>query len=141
MSTSCVFDDADKLTRLIYDELRCVADITDKIAISAIVLTASYSQYDFADLLYSNQNLDYWVSRTNRFFQNKTPNNIDKSTYIDAINANKAMEDIFLKFITAIRKAYDKDGLYKALFNKDEYAIATVEIFDVIKSKNWEEIK
>jgi len=123
-------EEMNSFNNLIYQGLRGIHDMSKKLNISSIVLVAMHEYELFADLLYGGYSLESWIDKTNQYFQNKS-NSDDE--YIEKFTVDKSTEEIFKKFIEMVRDKYDSDKFFKAVYEEDEYALAIVEMCNVLK--------
>ena len=128
----------EKFHKVVYNNLRAIPNVTDKIAVTNIFLTAYYDGRMFADLLYSANDLQYWLERINDFFRQSLDTR-DKLLGISTITSNE--NNCFRDMVKESRKAFDDDGYYKALYEGDEYAIAVYEVCKVVERIDWKRFK
>lgn len=122
--------------KILYDELRSVLNTTDKIYISNIVLIAQYDHIEFAELLYSEKDLRYWIEKTNVFFKNA----LQTDDLLIEMFVDKNINNCFKNLKKALKEYFEFDGYFKALHEKDEYALATWEITKMVEKNNYENL-
>ncbi len=119
--------------KILYDELRSVLNTTDKIYISNIVLIAQFDHIEFAELLYSEKDLRYWIEKTNVFFKDA----MQTEDLLIEMYVDNNINNCFTNLKKALKEYFEFDGYFKALHEKDELAIATWEITKVIEKNNY----
>ena len=128
----------EKFHKAVYNNLRAIPNMTDKLAITNIFLTAYHDVKMFADLLYGGNDLQYWLDRINDFFM-QSIDTTDKLLRISTITFNE--NNCFRDMVKESRKAFDDDGYYKALHEGDEYAIAVYEVCKVVEKIDWKRME
>ena len=124
-----------KFHSALYDNLRGIHNVSEKIAISNIVLTTYFDGKVFAELLYGTHDLAYWHSRINEYFQEQlsTADNV-----LPSVHLGENEKNCFRNVIVSCRKIFDDDGYYKALHEGDTFAVAVYEVcqsFSQLRSK------
>lgn len=108
---------------IIYNTTRILYNLEDKLSISSLFLFCyGVSSVCFSELLYTN-NHDSFISRLNIKYKDYE---IDLSINL----SDKNIRDCFKKTIDEVIRIYDKDGYYKALYEKDPFALV---IYDITK--------
>lgn len=131
-------DDFRKLMNIVVNELRGVHEFGRKLTITTIVIVAMYESEIFANLLYGEKSLEYWIDNVEDFLNKK--GGLDGEHFFERFVMDFNTNEMFKNMIHELRKVYD-DGFYKALFQGDEYAIACDEIAKIFeKSKNEKSI-
>lgn len=126
----------DAYCKILYNELRSIFNTTDKLHISNIVCIAQFDHIKFANLLYGGKNLKYWIKKTNDFFKKET-NTEDE---LIEMNIDVNMENCFTNLKKALKEYFEFEGYFKALYEKDELALATWEIVQVFGKKSIHEM-
>ena len=117
-----------QIEKIIYDTTREIYSVEDKLSIATVFLFCyQYGSDKFAELLYT-KNHSLFIEGLNIEFERFK---VDFSIKLSDKNINNA----FNKTLDAIRKKYDSDGFYKALFKGDQYAISVVQILDAFFDK------
>lgn len=112
-----------KIEEIIYDTAREVFNVEDKISIATVFLFCM--QRDdrlFAELLHTDDHRGF-VERLNAEYAKY---DVDFSIRFDNANVHRS----FRRTVEKVRQVYDRDGFYKALSEKDEYALAVHEILN-----------
>ena len=122
--------------KILYDELRSVLNTTDKIYISNIVLIAQFDHIEFAELLYSEKDLKYWIEKTNEFFKNA----LQTDDLLIEMLVDENTNNCFRNLKKALKEYFEFDGYFKALYEKDEYALATWEITKALEKNNYNDL-
>ncbi len=122
--------------KILYNELRSVLNVDDKIYISNIVCIAQYDHIKFADLLYGSGDLRYWINKTNEYFKRETNT---EDTLIEMF-VNENVNQCFNNLKKALKEYFEFDGYFKALHEKDEYALATWEITKMAEKRNFKDL-
>ena len=109
--------------------LRELFDVNQKILVAALCLIFLQDDYLTADLMYKNEDLEYFIEKGNRYFQELDINEGEFNENLFEYYKNENLDNAFLKTRDALRvKIESKDSRYfKALFENDEWAIATQE--------------
>ena len=128
----------DKFHKAVYNNLRGIPNLTDKLTITNIFLVAYSDRKVFADLLYDDNDLTYWIERINIFFQ-KASGEDDKFLSMSIVTPNEMY--CFKEMVKALRETFDNDGYFKALHAGDEYAMAVYEVCKVIEKVDWKNMK
>lgn len=114
-----------RIEDIIYDTTREVFNLEGKLSIATIFIFCwKLSSYHFAKLLYS-ENSENFIEELQKEFDK-----YDIILQVDFSNPN--ISNAFHKTLDAVKKQYDTDGFYKALFDGDEFA---VEIDKMINNK------
>ena len=117
-----------KFHAALYDNLRSIYNVSEKIIISNIILTAYYNAKVFAELLYGTHDLGYWHGRINAYFQEKLQITDNVLPYV---NLGENEKNCFKNVVASCRKIFDYNGYYKALYEEDEFAVANYEVCDL----------
>ncbi len=119
--------------KILSNNLRGVINMSDKLNISNIVTIAQCDHRQFADLIYGEKNLKHWIDKTNAFFKNQMQT---EDLFIE-IFINDNVENCFNNLRKALKEFFEFYGYFKALYEKDEFAIATWEITKVIEKNDY----
>ena len=126
-----------KFHKALYENLRGIPNVTDKIAIANVFLTAHKDSKTFAALLYAGHGLEYWINERNEYF--KQALSADDNVIANIlINANE--KNCFLNMVESCRQIFDADRYYKALYDGDEFATGIYEAcaaFDSLAQIRW----
>lgn len=121
----------DRFHEIVYDSLRDVRNIDDKVFISSLFIVAEDNYKAYAELLYGS--VDKCIEILKEVYDHEV---MDFNNYI-------RMENVNVKNGIELTKAelikHDYKGFYKAVYNKDEFALAICDICN--KSKNAYESK
>ena len=126
---------AQQIVEIMYDSCRNLRNIEDKIKVSSTFIFCYYDSIEFANLLYTD-NLD-------SFFEDLLSRYNDVVEFIDL---RKSLEDkefkrAFDKTRQDCIKKFDSNGFYKAVFKKDEFALACVSVSEkVFRIKDFKEV-
>lgn len=126
----------DAYCKILYNELRDILNTSDKLNISNIICIAQFDHIKFADLLYNGKNLKYWIEKTNDFFKKETNTS---ETFIE-IHVDENMENCFTNLKKALKEYFEFEGYFKALYEKDELALATWKIVQAFEKKSINEM-
>lgn len=114
------------IDKIIYETCRELVNMEDKLGIATLFLFCyQYSTDTFSELLYCENKKDF-LSKLNGHFK---PMDI----YFDVNLDNRNVSNSFNKTITEVIKQEDSNGFYKAVFHKDEFALACVEASESFK--------
>ena len=118
---------------IMLDGLRELFDINQKILVSTLCLIFLQDDYLTADLMYKNENLEYFVEKGNKYFQDLEINEGEFKENLFEYYKNENLDSAFLKTRESLKiKIESKDsGYFMALFEKDEWAIATQESSEI----------
>lgn len=119
-----------RIEKIIYDTTREIYSVEDKLSIAAIFLFADSIGSDvFSELLYT-ENHQQFIEDLNKKYSEYE---IDLSVNFSNINVKNS----FHKTLKAVIEKEDANGFYKALYEKDPYALVIDEIckFDFSKIK------
>lgn len=112
-----------EIEKIIYQTTRNVLNLDDKLRIATVFLFCyKISSKDFAELLYSKNHIDF-IDKLNLKHLNY---NVD----FDINFKDKCVKDAFYKTLSAVILKYDSNGYYKAIFDKDKFALVISEIID-----------
>ncbi|MEB2775251.1 hypothetical protein SYJ56_08020 [Algoriphagus sp. D3-2-R+10] len=104
------------IEKIIYNTARGLLNLDDKLSISTIFIFCYKKDSElFAELLYTNNHQSF-IKKLNRIYSSYQ---VDFSINLKDKNIN----DAFLKTLEKVRKEYDDNGYFKALFEKDEFAV------------------
>ena len=83
-----------------------------------------------AELLYSENDLEYFVNKGNQYFKELDINDKTFDEDLFEYYKNENLDNAFLKTIEILKKKIEiqDKGYFKCLFEKDEWALATAEI-------------
>ncbi len=108
---------------IIYDTTRELLNVEDKLRIATLFLFCrEISNLKFSELLYIDNHEDFICQL-----------NADYSKYeVDfTLNfSNKNISNSFYKTLEKVKAVFDSNGYYKALFEKDEFALAIENIIN-----------
>lgn len=123
-----------EIEKIIYYTTRGLHGIDDKLAIATIIIfTYKWDTELFAELLYCENKQEFINKLNNKFadFQ------VDFSINL----YNKNVKDCFDITIAEVIQKYDKYGFYKAVFEKDEFALVILNILETnFKKINAKEV-
>lgn len=123
-----------KIENIIYETTRGVFNIEDKISISTLFLFCWQSETeDFAEVLYTSRP-DVFIKELNERYKSF---DLDFSIRL----SDKSILEAFKLTQTKVAEKYDKDGFYKAVFDKDEMAIAVIDIVNSMSKFKLPEVK
>jgi hypothetical protein len=110
-----------KIEEIVYDTAREVFDVTGKINIATIFLFCyQKGAVEFAELLYCEDKEAFIKSLNEQYKEYE----IDFSINLQDRNIKSA----FHKTIEKVKQVFDKDGFHKAVFKKDDMALAVVDL-------------
>jgi hypothetical protein len=111
-----------KIEEILYQTARDMLNLSSKLSISTIFLFCENKDDKlFAKLLYDN-NHEQFIKDLNKKY---AAYDVDFTVRFD----DKNVKEGFLKTLEEVRRIYDKNGYYKALFDNDPYALA---IYDLV---------
>lgn len=118
---------------ILYHQSRGLTDLTDKLSIASIFIFCEQSDaYDYAELLYGNNPENFIAELNDRYKEYE----IDFTVRFERGNVKDAFDSVR----EAVKKKFDSNGFYKALYERDEFAIVTLELVNICdtltKSKN-----
>lgn len=118
-----------KIEDIIYNTTREVFSLEGKLSIATIFIFCwKLSRFHFAKLLYSENTQDFLEEIQKEFDKYEITLRVDFS--------NPNISNAFNKTLNTVKKQYDADGFYKALFEGDEFAIEIDRIMTNKKIKN-----
>ena len=104
------------INNIIYETTRTLFNIEDKLRIATIVLFAKkMSDLKFAELLYTDNHEMFIDSLHCEYAKYKGD--------FDVNLKDKNVRVCFLKTIDKVKEVEDRNGYYKALYDRDEYAL------------------
>ena len=110
-----------EIEKIIYETTRGLHGIDDKLRIATVFIFAYKMGTEmFANLLYF-EDKEKFVNALNEEYKN-----YDVDFSINFQNPN--VKEAFYKTLEAVKLKYDSNGFYKAVFEKDEYAMVIVGI-------------
>lgn len=111
------------------ETLRELFDINQKILISTLCLIFLQDDKMTAELLYSKNNLEYFVKKGNQYFKDLDINDKSFDENLFEYYKNENLDSAFLKTVEILRNKIENQdkGYFKCLFEKDEWALATAE--------------
>ena len=116
-----------KIEKIIYQTARSLNNVEDKLSISVLFLFCyKESGSLFSELLYTSNHKQF-IEKLNSKYSDYE---VDFSVNLKNGNVN----DAFYKTLEKVKEIYDKDGFYKALFDKDPFALAIEGIVDNFKN-------
>lgn len=120
--------------KIIYDYTRNLMNIEDKLNIATIfIFCQKLNSVKFAELLYT-ENHELFIEELNYFYK-------DAEIVFNLNLSDKQIKNCFEKVLEQVIKQEDANGYYKAVFEKDEYALAICNIvnynFDEIEFKKF----
>ena len=113
------------ITKIIYDTTRGLLNLEDKLNISTIFIFCYEKDSElFAELLYT-ENHNGFIKKMNDKFK-------EYEVKFDVNLNDKNIKECFYKTIEEVKKKYDENEFFKALFEKDEFALV---INEIVKTK------
>jgi len=121
-----------EIEKIIYETTREIYSVEDKLSIATIfIFCYKVSSIKFSELLYT-KNHKKFIDNLNEFYKEYE---VDFSIRLQDRN----IKNCFNKTLEKVIQKYDDNGYYKALFEKDEYALVIEQIinynFDKIEFK------
>jgi hypothetical protein len=114
-----------EIEKIIYDTTREIYSVEDKLSIATVFIFCNkIGSAQMAELLYTNNHKKF-IKNLNLKFADY---DIDFSIRFD----NQNVKNSFYKTLEKVIEKEDSNGYYKALFNKDPYALL---IADIVKCK------
>lgn len=102
---------------IIYDSTRSLLNLGDKLSISTVFIFCYKLNIEkFAELLYTDNHKSFIQNLNNQYkdYEVEFTINLD----------DKNVKSCFYATLKKVQEKFDKDGYYKALYNKDEFAIS-----------------
>ena len=123
-----------EIEKIIYDTTREIYSVEDKLSIATVfIFCDKIGSVQMAELLYTD-NHEKLVKNLNLKYVDF---DVDFSIRFD----NKNVNNSFYKTLEKVREKEDANGYYKALFNKDPYALIIADIvnynFDKVEFKKF----
>jgi len=123
-----------EIAPIIYETTREIYSVEDKLSIATIFLFCYEKDSKlFAKLLYTKNHTKFIDELNGEFSEYK----IDFSVKL----SDRNVKNSFYKTLEKVKEKYDPNGYYKALFEKDSFALVIYDIvnydFDKIKFKNF----
>ena len=116
------------IDEIIYNTCRELVNMEDKLGIATLFLFCyQYSTDTFAELLYCENKKDF-LSNLNEEFK---PMDI----YFNVNLNNRNVNNSFSKTIEEVIKQEDPNGFYKAVYQKDEFALACLNAVSEFSNK------
>ena len=117
-----------RIAVIMNDTARFVTSVEDKLSIATIILFCyAKGTVMFSELLYCDDK-EAFIKKLNRKYKDYE---IDLSVNFNRQNVKKALLDTIEK----VKEKEDKDGFHKAVFEKDPFALACVEMSDKFYNK------
>jgi len=119
-----------EIEKIIYDTTRSIYSVEDKLRIASLFLFCEkLSAKTFAELLYTNNHVQF-IKNINEQFKHY---DVDLNIRLN----DKNIRDCFNATLKKVKEKEDMNGYYKALYNKDPFALVIDEIvnydFDVVQ--------
>lgn len=109
------------IEKIIYDTTRGLHGIDDKLRIATVfIFCYKMGSEMFSEFLYC-QDKEKFIDFLNKEYE---AYEVDFSIRLN----DKNVRDCFNKTLEAVKLKYDNNGFYKAVFERDEYAMVIVEI-------------
>ena len=106
---------------IIYETTRGIYSIDDKLGIATIFLFCQkLSNKLFAELLYTDNHENFLAQMNQKYSKFK----VDFTIILNDKNVNNS----FYTTLEKVKRKYDNDGFYKALFKGDEFALVVDEL-------------
>jgi hypothetical protein len=123
-----------EIEKIIYDTTRAILNVEDKLRIATIFLFCEkLDATKFAELLYTDDHEIFIRDLGNEYAKFDVDFTIKFS--------DKVIKECFYKTLQKVKEQCDDNGYYKALFEKDPFALVINEIanysFDVIEFKKF----
>lgn len=123
-----------EIENIIYETTREIYSVEDKLRIATIFLFCNEKDSKlFAELLYSDHHEKFIENLNDKYSEFE----IDFSIRLSDRNVNNC----FYRTLEKVKDKYDSDGFYKALFEKDEFALVIYDImnydFDKVRFKKF----
>lgn len=123
-----------KIENIIYDTTRAIYSVEDKLSIATIFLFCDKLNAKlFAELLYTDDH-DSFIKKLEKKYSKFE---VDLTIRL----ADKNVRDCFYKTLDKVKEKYDDSGYYKALFEKDPFALVIDEIvnynFNAVEFKKF----
>lgn len=111
------------INKILYQTTRGIYSVEDKLSIGTVFLFCyKFDALSFAELLYTNDHKRF-INGLNREYSKYE---VDFNIRLDDRNVLSC----FNKTIEEVKAKYDNDGFYKALFEKDKFALV---IYNMLK--------
>ena len=125
-----------EIEKIILHTTREIYNVHEKLSIAAIfIFCYKKGSKQFAELLYTNN--------YRKLIKNLNEKYLDYDIIFDVNFDNVNVNNSFNKTIKEVQRKYDSDGFYKALFNKDPFALVINNIvnynFDKVEMKKFTE--
>lgn len=123
-----------EIEKIIYDTTREIYSIEDKLSIAVIFLFCNkMGSEKLAELLYTDNHEKLIESLNDEYLDYE----VNFHVRFDNVNVKNS----FYKTLEKVKEKYDDDGFYKAVFNKDLFAMVIVDIvnynFDKVEMKKF----
>lgn len=111
------------------ESLREIHDVTQKVLVSTLCLIFLADDKLTAELLYSENDLEYFMERGNKYFKELEINDKSFDENLFEYYKNENLDSAFLKTVEILKKKIEMQdkGYFKCLFEKDDWALATAE--------------
>jgi hypothetical protein len=110
-----------EIEKIIYDTTRAIYSVEDKLRIATIFLFCDKMNAKlFSELLYTD-NHDSFIKKLSEEYSKF---DVDFTIRL----SDKNVRDCFYKTLDKVKEKYDANGYYKALFEKDPFALVIDEI-------------
>ena len=121
-----------EIEKIIYNTTREIYNVEDKLSIATIFIFCFEKNSElFAELLYTNKHEGFLKKMNEKYYEYE----INFKIRLD----DKNVRNSFFKTLEEVKNRHDKDKYYKALFDKDEYALVISKIvnynFSTLKMK------
>lgn len=118
-----------EIEKIIYHTTRSIHNLDDKLSIATLFLFCyQLERKAFAELLYTD-NHEELIQKFNERFSDAE---IDLSIRLDDNN----IRDCFNRTLEEVKRKYDSNGYYKALYERDPYAVVINELINDRKLNN-----
>jgi len=119
-----------EIEKIIYETTREIYSVEDKLSIATIfIFRYKVSSIKFSELLYT-KNHKKFIQDLNEYYKEYE---VDFNIRLEDRN----IKNCFTKTLQKVIQKYDDNGYYKALFEKDEYAL----VIDSIVNYNFDQIE
>ena len=118
------------------DSLRELFDVNQKILVSTICLIFLQDDKMTAELLYSENDLEYFVEKGNKYFKDLDINDKSFDENLFEYYKNENLDSSFLKTVELLKNKIEQQdkGYFKCLFENDEWALATSEASEFFRN-------
>ncbi len=106
---------------ILYNTTRSIYSVEDKLSIATIILFCyKNNNKQFSELLYTDDHLKFIERLENEYKEYGLNFHIKLG--------DKNIRQCFYKTLEKVKEKYDKDEFYKAIFNKDKYALVICDV-------------